>query len=234
MASQDSGFALSDNWEYLLLTIVIGMSVGVAELFIHFKGIPPFRGFLSLAGSLYFFIHGAAAAGSYFLLVYHHGEVFTDLSSNKLLASVVAGCGLLILLQFSPDLIISAVARGFQEFPLEKAVLRADQINASSRAALVAGNIRVLPSPIDLEIVTFLLLVNLATLQNLSEDEKESARAALTALKEAQGLTPDLKLVAISLQLISLVGEGAYSSLMMALRDHMLSLSKTPDSEVAV
>ena len=226
MAEAVHSFPLADNWRYLLLTVLFGVSVGATEIVARYKD-EPWRAVLRTPGLIYCALNGSVSAVAFFLLVYYKGEVFTNLGSDKLLTSIVAGFGAMVILRsklftfqteagetyaVGPEAVLSTILSTIDR--------EIDRKQSARRQALMKELPEIADSGRANQAIEF-IRTSLGSYQNLSAAEKTVFGQIISDVQEQSQLSPALQLTAISFGLMKITGEENYKALMSALKEFL-------------
>lgn len=227
---------LSENWHYLLISVVIGIAIGLGQVLFRYR---PESGFswrvirhaiFSLQGACYLAINGAVAGLGYFLLVYRDGNIFVELGSNKLLSSIVAGLGALILTKIGLDIVVSGIVSALQIQIRDQLDHHVDKMEAIARAQLIQESVsRVMPllnDRVTVHSVMDFFRTNLVVYQNLSLDEKAKLGQYLVDIEDRKDLGDSVRIMTTAFAMLGVTGEANYVSLVEGLLAHLASLDR--------
>jgi hypothetical protein len=237
-----SGFLISQNqyaknvlhanlW-FVLLSGVLGISVGIAEIVSRYRD-EPMRALRSAPALTYLGLNALVSVCAYGLLTHYSKTLFPALAKDPLMRSVTAGFGAMAVLRskfftlrtekgedvgVGPDAAISAF--------LSTADRGIDRARAKRRLDLVfksAGKVS------RVEYVKDFIKVSLLSFQNLSDSEKEEINKKIDDIYADNSKFPnsDLKLQAICYAVLIIVGEYNFNKLINNLTDVVVSKAQS-------
>ncbi len=214
---------LSQHGGWLILSIAFGFSVGAAELLGRYRDEPQLA-VASGPGFAYLLLNGLIAGLAYGLLVHYSDKIFTGLQNDRLLTSIVAGFGSMLVMRskfFSfkteggetfavgPDAVLSTYLRSVDR--------RIDRNRSAPRQKLVYDSVKTIRNP---SLAASFLITSLASYQNLSDTEKATLSDIIQKVQGQADLPPQLKLMAICFGLLNVAGESNFKSLMEQLKEY--------------
>jgi hypothetical protein len=213
-----------------MLSMLFGVLVGAAEIIARYRD-EPFAATFSRPGISYLALNGVISAAAYFLLVYYDKSILPGLAGDRLLTSIVAGFGSMIVMRSK---LFSFKTEGGEDYAIGlDAVLstflmsvdrRIDRNRSSKRQKLVYEEVAKIS---DLSKAPDFLRISLASYQNLSDAEKKELDDVILKL-QAENLDPRLKLMAMGFGFLNISGEANFKELMKQLKSYVDSLP--PDS----
>jgi hypothetical protein len=214
---------LSQHGGWLILSIAFGVSVGAAELLGRYRDEPQLA-VASLPGFGYLLLNGLISGIAYGLLVYYKDKIFVGLQNDRLLTSIIAGFGSMLVMRsklFSfkteggetfavgPDVVLSTFLRSVDR--------RIDRNRSAPRQKLVYDSVKTVRNP---SLAASFIITSLASYQNLSDSEKSTLSDIIQKVQGQADLPPQLKLMAICFGLLNVAGEGNFKSLMEQLKEY--------------
>jgi hypothetical protein len=214
---------LSQHGGWLILSIAFGVSVGAAELLGRYRDEPRLA-VASGPGFWYLLLNGLISGIAYGLLVHYNDKIFVGLQNDRLLTSIVAGFGSMLVMRsklFSfkteggetfavgPDAVLSTFLRSVDR--------RIDRNRSAPRQKLVYDSVKTLRNP---SLAASFIITSLASYQNLSDSEKATLSDIIQKVQGQADLPPQLKLMAICFGLLNVAGESNFKSLMEQLKEY--------------
>lgn len=214
---------LSQHGGWLILSIAFGVSVGAAELLGRYRDEPQLA-VASGPGFAYLLLNGLISGLAYGLLVHYNDKIFVGLQHDRLLTSIVAGFGSMLVMRsklFSfkteggetfavgPDAVLSTFLRSADR--------RIDRNRSAPRQKLVYDSVKTIRNP---SLAASFLITSLASYQNLSDSEKATLSDIIQKVQGQADLPPQLKLMAICYGLLNVAGESNFKSLMEQLKEY--------------
>ena len=214
---------LSQHGGWLLLSIAFGVSVGAAELLGRYRDEPQLA-VASGPGFAYLLLNGLISGIAYGLLIHYNDKIFSGLQNDRLLTSIVAGFGSMLVMRsklFSfkteggetfavgPDAVLSTFLRSVDR--------RIDRNRSAPRQKLVYDSVKTIRNP---SLAANFLITSLASYQNLSDSEKATLSDIIKKVQGQADLPPQLKLMAICYGLLNVAGESNFKSLMEQLKEY--------------
>jgi len=215
---------LSEHGVWLLLSVIFGASVGAAELVARYRDEPQIV-VTSWPGLFYMSLNGLISAAAYGLVVYYNDRIFVGLKSDRLMTSIVAGFGSMLVMRsklFSfkteggdtfavgPDVVLSTFLRSMDR--------RIDRNRSSPRQKLVYESVKKLNDP---SRAPDFIRISLASYQNLSDAEKAELDGIIREVKSKTDLPPQLQVMAICFGLLNVTGEKNFEALMAQLKEFL-------------
>lgn len=213
-----------------LAALVIGVSVGIAELVARYKD-EPLKAITSWPAIVYVLINGAASVAA-FVLILRFGWKFgiSDPSTIGATRVLVAGFGAMALFRsslFTVRVGSSDVAIGpssFLAIILVAADRAVDRVRAEDRAEVVAGiieGITFAKSKIALPLTCFALM------QNVPNEEQQRISREIEEIDGAD-VSDYVQMLSLGLTLMNVVGEQALESAIAALGDEIKDVDDQP------
>jgi hypothetical protein len=222
--SQYARNVLHANLWFILLSGILGASVGASEIVSRYRD-EPTQALRSAPALTYLCINALVSVCVYGLLSHYSKTLIPALAKDPLMRSITAGFGAMAILRskfftlhtekgedigIGPDAAISAF--------LSSADRGIDRVRAKRRLDLVFRSAGRLPK---VEIIKDFIKVSLLSFQNLSNDEKEEINKKIDDIYADDARFPngDLKLQAICYAVLIIVGEYNFNKLINNLAD---------------
>ena len=207
-----------------MLSVLFGVLVGAAEIIVRYRD-EPFAATFSGPGISYLALNGVISAASYFLLIFYDKSILPGLTGDRLLTSIVAGFGAMIVMRSK---LFSFKTEGGEDYAIGlDAVLstfltsvdrRIDRNRSSKRQQLVYEEIVQIRG--DPSKAAEFLRTSLASYQNLSDVEKRELNDVILKLQQ-ENLDSHLKLMAMSFGFLNISGEANFKELMKHLKNYI-------------
>ena len=219
--------------EFLLVSVVLGATVGVAEVVSRYRD-EPFVALLGNAyGPIYIGLNGLASTAAYGVLFHFGDRIIVGVGTDPVLRSLAAGFGASLLLRskffnlrsaageeigVGPDAVISTLLRC-----VDRGIDRARSARRQRIVYRTCGAI----APADVPRATSFLRTAIASFQNLSDSEKREFDEIVARLANDRG-DPLLRFMLISFAFLNISGEENFETLMDDLGDFLRSAATVP------
>jgi hypothetical protein len=202
---------------YCAAAAIFGAIVGMSEIISRYRD-EPWLAASSSHGLIYVAINGVISAVAFGALRRYSDKVFPGVKDDKLLMSVLAGFGAMVVMRSK---LFSFKTAGGEEFAVGpdavitiflRSVDRAiDRSRSMRREALIFQTTQNL---VFNDRVAEFFRGSLFAYQNLTKDEKAEISNVIDQVKQKAELDPQLKLMAISFGFLNISGENNYRALM--------------------
>jgi hypothetical protein len=205
---------------FLLLCACFGAAVGASEILSRYRD-EPFLAISSPPGRRYLAVNAAISLAAFYLL-YHFGDsMFSGVTKDPLLMSVVSGFGAMVVMRsklfsfkteggenyaIGPDAVLSTFLASVDR--------QIDRHRASRRQDLVYYETQDVDNP---ESAPDFFMSFLVSYQNLSNDEKEEVDGEVKRIYE-QSLSPRLKFMTAAFGFLNIMGESNFRALVQQLK----------------
>ena len=212
---------------FFLLSGLFGAAVGASEILSRYRD-EPFIAISSPPGRRYLAVNAGISLAAFYLLHYFGERIFPGISNDRLLMSLVAGFGAMIVMRskifnfktesgesyaIGPDAVLSIFLTSVDR--------QIDRYRASRRQSLVYEETQNVENPAS---APDFLRSFLVSYQNLSNQERSDIDESVRRIYENQAdlRSPRLKFMTAAFGFLNIMGEGNFRALVQQLKKYQL------------
>jgi hypothetical protein len=208
-----------------LVSLLVGVAVGFSEVLSRYRSAPLLAA-TTPAGAMYLALNGLISLGA-FALIRRYPDKFPGLTADLLLLTVVAGFGAMTVLRSK---LFTFRASDGTEYEIGPAIVvdrmlkaldgKIDQRRAAARRAKVS---KAMADLRDFDNTAKYFEFSLLSFQHLTQDEKAAVALVIQDFRKVEWPDP-LKIQAMGLALLEVVGEDNFEQVVSNIRDYLRNL----------